>query len=77
MIRVLKTSDGISRKSLENEKENLPNTFVDDNADGVLGDVENASGLSVIEFVRHTFLEGAISLKLTKRSIFFKKIIRN
>lgn len=38
--------------------------FVDDNPDGVLRNVENATSLSVIALVRHTLLHGTISLDI-------------
>ena len=36
--------------------------LVDDDADGVLGHVEDAPGLSVVGLVGHSFLEGSVAL---------------
>ena len=35
--------------------------LVDDNTDGVLGNIEDATGLSMIEFVGHTLVDGTVS----------------
>uniref|UniRef100_A0A915J0L1 Uncharacterized protein n=1 Tax=Romanomermis culicivorax TaxID=13658 RepID=A0A915J0L1_ROMCU len=54
-------------KKLNNREQrgdaNSPNAFINNNADTVLSYVEDASGFTVVEFVRHTFVERAISLK--------------
>lgn len=36
--------------------------LVDNDAHGVLGNVENTAGLTVVGFVGHTFLEGSVTL---------------
>lgn len=34
--------------------------LVDDDSDGVLGHIENATGLTVVELVRHALVDGAV-----------------
>merc|ERR1712117_45849 len=36
-------------------------SFVDDDTDGVLGDVVNSTGLTVVDFVWHTLLDGTVA----------------
>lgn len=42
-------------------KDPVPNTLVDLNADCALGDIPDATGLSVVKLVWHTLLDGTIS----------------
>ena len=37
------------------------NALVHDDTDGMCGNVENSAGISVVELVRHTSLDGSIS----------------
>ena len=39
-----------------------PNTFVNDDTNGVSGDVENAARFTMVESMWHTFLHGTIAL---------------
>ena len=39
----------------------VPNLFVDFNTDGTFGDVPDTTGASMVEFVRHTFVNGAVN----------------
>ena len=44
-------------------KDSAFDALVHNNADSVLGDVENAASLAVVGLMRHTFLESTISLQ--------------
>jgi hypothetical protein len=43
--------------------------LVDNDADGVLGDVEHAARLAVVGLVGHALLEGAVTLKKKYRDV--------
>ena len=43
--------------------------LVDDNSDGVLGHIENAASLTVIELVRHALVDGTVSNDINEVSL--------
>ena len=47
---------------------NIPNTFVNDNTNGMSSYVENTTGFTVIKSVWHTFLHSTITLLLKNKS---------
>lgn len=44
--------------------------LVNDDTDGVLGNVEDATGLSVVELVRHALVDGAVSDNVNEVTLF-------
>jgi len=44
--------------------------FVDDNSDGVLGDIEDATSLTVVELVGHTLVDATVSNDINEVSLF-------
>lgn len=51
--------------------ENLSSvTFVDNDSQCVLGDIVNASGLSVVCFEGHALVNGTVALKIQAQSLF-------
>ena len=49
--------------------------FVNNNTNSSASDIENSSGLTVVEFVGHTFLDGTISLNTKFNQAFLTNLV--
>ena len=52
------------------------NPLVDNDANGVLGDVENAASFAMVGLVGHTLLEGTVTLKFKLEKLYHNLTIR-